>query len=618
MILVLEHRKKITKLLKYRSILISFPCKGLKNRRKMSRKLSERDDSDEFRSHFHRNSILLESNSPRMSGGPGRRVSGGNLYQQDNYNKIKFESEKFKGYASNPTQIGDYIVFNLYGDLYQTAEQKNNDEYGASEYITYEVKYQKTLIDGEVFYFLLLSNIIRREKLANLEESNRYKTLIFSSISHEFRTPMNGILGLLQGAVKESKDKKATQRYLKPAIDSASLLMFIVDDFSDYSKILVDRLVMSLDKFLLKDCIDEVVSLMKEQADQKKIYLNARISPDTPKRIKTDRRRVQQILINLLNNAMKYTNKGGVEIIIEKIIYNNAPSIRVSVQDTGQGLKHADCKRLALNMNEASMTRKVSANSSGAGMGLIISHSLALALGPPDDIAPDIAGINIDSEYGRGSTFEFVIFNHDAICTLGEEVNTVPTMPDEYSRAGSHKSVFIPGINSPKSGLTNPIFATSTINNLSPGRSSRFFFKKGVSNSCLCSKVLIVDDNTYNILVLQTLLSANNVKCDSVYDGKEAVEKVVEEQSKRKNCCKNYRLIFMDYNMPVMDGYEATCMLRKKMEEGEICQIPIIGNSAYTDQNYKDQGLEAGMNDFIIKPIAPMVLDEILKKYELV
>jgi len=197
----------------------------------------------------------------------------------------------------------------------------------------------------------------------------------------------------------------------------------------------------------------------------------------------------------------------------------------------------------------------------------------------------------------------------DAICTIED---TFPTMPDEYSKADTHRSVLIPGISSPKSGLTNPIFAKSTtISNLSPARSSRFSLKKAISHPCFCSKVLIVDD-TYNILVLQTLFSANNVKCDSVYDGKEAVEKVVEEQGKRKNCCKNYRLILMDYNVP------ATSNLRKKMDEGEISHIPIIGSSAYTDQNYKAQGLEAGMDDFIIKPIAPMVLDDILRKYELI
>jgi len=123
--------------------------------------------------------------------------------------------------------------------------------------------------------------------------------------------------------------------------------------------------------------------------------------------------------------------------------------------------------------------------------------------------------------------------------------------------------------------------------------------------------VLLVDDLS-NILVLQTLFSVNNVKYDSVYDGKEAIEKVVEEEEKRKNCCKNYRLILMDYDIP------ATCSLRKKMEEGEIHPISIIGSSAYTDQNYRDQGLEAGMDDFLIKPIAPMVLDEIMSKYELI
>jgi len=590
----------------------------LKQKRKLSRQQSERDASEDFK-FFGKDSMLDDPASPklrsklavtRLKSDIARNPSTENPF------KLKFESEKFKGHASSPTKINGYVVFTLYGDLYKSSTHKNQFLSEESEYIALEIKYQEDVaIDSDIYSLLVISNILRREKSANLEESNRYKNLMFSSISHEFRTPVNGVMGLLQAAVKELKDEKVIQTHIQPAIDSASMLMLLIDDMLDYSKVLVDRLILSLDKFSVEECVEEVTSLFKTQADQKRLSFDIKIKEGVPRKIKSDRRRVQQILTNLLTNALKFTIKGGVEIILD-VVHYNSPSVKISVTDTGIGLRSADTNRLALNMNDVHPTRKVSTGSSGAGMGLIISHSLALAIGPPDDVAPDVAGINVDSQYGRGSTFEFVVFNHEVMTTLEEELATIPTMPEEHSPQ-SKKSTIITAMSQPKSGLSHPMFTKSTSYCSSPAKSLINFSRKAPKEDCSCPKVLIVDDSVYNILVLQTLLRASGLKSDSVYDGKEAIQKVMEEHIKRKNCCKGYKIIFMDYNMPVMDGCEATWELQSKINNKEIPEVAIIGCSAYTDQAYIERGLSAGMQEFITKPVSPKVLEETLQKFQL-
>jgi len=589
----------------------------LKHKRKLSRQMSDKESCDDFK-FFGKEADPLESGSPKLRKlDLSRRKSDLTKNpSQDRSFKLKFESEKFKGHASSPTKVNGYTIFTLYGDLYKSSSHKIQSQYEESEYIALEIKFQETVIDGEAYSFLVISNILRREKLANLEESNKYKNLMFASISHEFRTPVNGVMGLLQTAMKELKDnEQIVQTHIQPAIDSASMLLLLIDDMLDYSKVLVDRLILSLDKFSVQECVEEVTNLMRTQANQKKLSLNIRLKEGVPRKIKSDKRRVQQILANLLTNAIKFTPRGGIEIVLDVVNYNS-PSVKISVTDTGIGLKSADSNRLALNMNDAHLGRRVSTGSSGIGMGLIMSHSLALAIGPPDDVAPDVSGINVNSQFGRGSTFEFVVFNHEVMCTLEEEIVTIPTMPEEHSPQ-TKRSTIITAMSQPKSGLSHPTFAKSTSYSSSPAKSLVNFNKKAPKDGCACSKVLIVDDSVYNILVLQTLLRASGLKSDAVYDGQEAIDKVMEEHSKRKNCCKGYKTIFMDYNMPIMDGCEATCALRSKMDEKAIQEVPIIGCSAYADQDFIDRALSAGMQDFITKPVIPKVLEEVLKKFEL-
>lgn len=496
-------------------------------------------------------------------------------------------------------------------------KKKNKEGFGHSENIALEIKYQEILMDNQIFIFLVIGDSSRRERLTNLEESTRYKNLMFASISHEFRTPVNSVLGLLQDSLKELDDQKVVATHIKPAADNARLLLFLIDDMLDYSKVLINKLILSLNSFSVKDCVEEITDLFRAEVNQKGLQLRVTILRDVPRKIKADKRRVQQILVNLLSNAVKFTKKGQVEVIVG-VAYYSTTCLKITVKDSGIGLKPADTKRLTLSMNDEYINRKIASSSSGVGMGLMMTQSLALALGPPEDVAPDVAGINIDSQYGRGSTFEFVVYNHEVLCTLEEELNTVPTMPEEHSPE-SKKSTAITALFDPKTNFSRPNFAGSTRLTVSPKRSLAQLGKKSKDNGCSCSEILIVDDSGYNILVLQTLLRSHQIKADTAYDGKEGLEKAIAKSNTQKSCgCKGYKMIFMDYNMPIMDGCTATSELKRLIDSKEIAPSIIVGCTAYDDNAYMDQGLVAGMNEFITKPVNSKVLEDLLKKHDLI
>jgi len=581
----------------------------LKQKRKVPRKLTHPKDAiEEFKDK--ESSILLDSSSPRIVGlNYNRNSTIKDQYESSSYTKIQVEHDKFKGHITIPMKMKGFIVFNLYGELNVSGE---------SEYVALEIKYQEVLMDHQTYIFLVIGDSSRREKFTNLEESTRYKNLMFASISHEFRTPVNSVLGLLQDSLKELQDQKVVNTHIKPAVDNATMLLFLIDDMLDYSKVLINKLILSLNSFSVRDCVEEISDLFRAEALQKGLQLKVTILREVPKKIKSDKRRVQQILVNLLSNAMKFTQKGQVEVIVG-VAHYNAACLKVMVKDTGIGLKPADTKRLTLSMNDGYIDRKVASSSSGAGMGLMMTQSLALALGPAEDAAPGVAGINVDSQYGRGSTFEFVVFNHEVVCTLEEELNTVPTMPDEHSPQ-SKKSTAITTIFDPKtkSNFSRPNFASTHLS-ISPKRSLALLSKKSRESSCICSEILIVDDSSYNIHVLQTLLKSFQIKADTAFDGKEAVEKAIAKSKSKKSCgCQGYRMIFMDYNMPIMDGCTATSELKRLIDSKEIARSVIVGCTAYDDNTYMDQGLVAGMSEFITKPVSSKVLEDLLKKYDLI
>ena len=530
-----------------------------------------------------------------------KRLSS-SLYPMEGLFRKEFDEEKLKGYAANPAIAQDYILFNFHGEYFKNGRDCLVGVDQSSQRFAYEVKMREMDMEDQKYKVLIITDISIREQLASLETNNKYKTLMFASLSHELRTPLNGIYSMLEVAIKQIQDTNIIQNYLKPALISAQMLKFLISDMLDYSKILTQKLVLSLNSFYLKECLQEVVEIIEPQLKIKNLSLNLNIAANVPRRLCSDKTRIQQVLINLLSNAVKFTTQGGVTISVA-VDASRVNVVQISVQDTGVGLLETDKLRLEKLLCQFDATERVSQSSSGVGMGLMMSQSIALALGVPKD--EEDSGISIESEFGKGSEFTFTVYNHNVPGTL-EEMITIPSLPEERSPE-SRMSHFV----KPNFDLKIGINKHAQKNEVG---ASRTFCWKVIEANCSCKKVLIVDDTAYNVMALQAQLNALGVESDATYNGEEAIKKVCEENENRENCCQGYSLVFMDFNMPILDGYEATRKIKLKIARKEIKPITIIGCTAYTDKHLLDQGLRSGMDGYITKPVTSKVLKKILEE----
>ena len=563
-------------------------------------------NSDHSRVRFREESF--HSHSQEQVGSPQKgkiwKKLSSSIYPIETSFRKEFNEDQLKGYAVNPAIAQDYILFNFYGEYFKNGKDNVICE-DDSHHFAYEVKIRHMVMEGQEYKVLIITDISIREKLANSEANSKYKTLMFATLSHELRTPLNGVHSMLEVAIKHMKDADITQQYLMPALINAQMLKFLVNDMLDYSKILAKKLILTLNSFPIKECIQEIVDIMQPQVFIKNLFLDFTISNQVPKKLHSDKARIQQILVNLLSNATKFTSQGGISVFVD-VDPSRVNVLKISVQDTGIGLKEADKFRLDRVIHQFDTTERVSSSSSGMGLGLMISQSIALALGPPG--SEELSGIQIRSEYGKGSEFEFTVYNHNISGTL-EEMISISSLPDERSPE-TIKAHFLTTKFNPKLGIQHILQVEKR-----PQKSSR---KIIIDTTCSCKKVLIVDDTPYNVLAIQAQLKAMGIESEATYNGEEAIKKVCEESKAREICCQGYSLIFMDFNMPVLDGYEATRKIKLKIARKEISDVPIIGCTAYTDKDLLDQGLRSGMDEYITKPVTSKILQKILKKYEII
>jgi len=531
------------------------------------------------------------------------KKSSSGIYPIEASFRREFDEKKFKGYAANPAIAQDYILFNLYGQYFKYGQENGNME-NVNQNFAYEVKMRQMVIEDQEYKVLIITDISIREQLANLEANSKYKNLVFASLSHELRTPLNGIHSMIEVAIKHIKDLNIIKSYLEPALINAQLLRFLINDMLDYSKALTKKLTLDLQSFSLKECFQEIIELMEPQILIKNLTFELKMSKLVPKKIMSDKIRIQQVLVNLLSNAIKFTSNGRISILVEaEQIRSNI--ISIVVEDTGVGLLEIDKQKLSKLIHQSDITERISRSSTGIGMGLMMSQSLALALGSGGE---ENNGIKIQSEFGKGSSFEFKVYNHTLSCTI-EEMLSIPTLPDERSPE-SRKLNLITTNFDPKQGI-------KYLSRSKSARSKGNLSLKKLNVGCHCPKILIVDDTSFNVMALRAQLEAMGIKTDATYNGQEAINKITEEKTKREGCCKGYMLIFMDFNMPVLDGYETTRKLKLKMARKEIPSIIIVGCTAYTDKELLDKGRRSGMDECIIKPITSKGLEKILRDYEI-
>ncbi|MCP4170786.1 MAG: response regulator [Fuerstiella sp.] len=399
-------------------------------------------------------------------------------------------------------------------------------------------------------------------RLANreIEQSSAYKSEFLANMSHEIRTPMTAILGfadVLRGTVTEGPDIESVDAIQR----NGQYLLGIINDILDLSKIEAGRI--ELEHLSCSPCriVSDVVSLIGVRAAAKNISLTVKFDGPIPAQIRSDPTRIRQILINLVGNAIKFTEVGGVCLKLELVQSNSEyPKLKFSVIDTGIGMDEDQMARLFQPFMQAdsSTSRKFG----GSGLGLAISQRLAELLG---------GHITITSKPGAGSTFAFFV-NMDSM-DVGELV-TVPIINSADSERDDESK------NTPK----------------------------------LNCRILLAEDGPDNQRFISHVLKKAGARVEIAENGQQAIDKILGPQAAEFDSdlpqSARYDVVLMDMQMPVLDGYAASRRLRELGYSG-----PIIALTAHAMRGDRQKCLDAGCDDYSTKPLNAPVLIRMIDRF---
>ncbi|WP_171656039.1 PAS domain-containing hybrid sensor histidine kinase/response regulator [Paenibacillus foliorum] len=382
------------------------------------------------------------------------------------------------------------------------------------------------------------------KKRQEADESNWAKSRFLAQMSHEIRTPINAVIGL-NYLLQQTDLTDQQQEYVNKSMRSAQGLLTIINDVLDFSKIEAKKIVMEQIDFDLYEVLHTLTDMISLQARDRGLNLHTEVHPKVPQKLTGDPFRLNQVLLNLTNNALKFTDAGQVSVRVDVVSHHGyGVTLRFTVRDTGIGLTNEQQKQLFQEFIQADMstTRKYG----GTGLGLVISKNLVELME---------GTIGVESELGQGSCFYFTA----------------------------------------KFGISSQTISDTAIEPPFKELAEKFA-------SLNHTDVLLVEDNEINQLVAKEILKELGVRVDVAENGEEAV-RCVEN--------KRYDAILMDLQMPIMDGYEASRIIRK-LEYAK--NIPIIAMTADAMQGVKEQVLEVGMNDYITKPFEPAQLYSMLQR----
>ncbi len=377
------------------------------------------------------------------------------------------------------------------------------------------------------------------------EEAVQARSDFMSNMSHEIRTPMNAIVGMTDIMLRSDMSDE-NRGYLMNIKNSGVALLSIINDILDFSKIDAGKMELVNDEYDPMSMFNDIRMIILNRIGDKPIDLVFDIDEELPAKLYGDSLRLRQVIINIANNAAKFTEVGQIKLSLKvNNLANNLLNMEFSISDTGQGIKDEDLDKLFKSFSQ--VDTKKNHSKEGTGLGLAISKQIVELMG---------GSIGVKSEYGKGSEFYFDIIQESR----------------SSAKAGSIDEVY------KVKEIKNPLDFTAPD-----------------------AKILLVDDNEMNRKVAIGLLAPIKMQIDVAENGQFAVNKVERNE---------YDLILMDHMMPVMDGVEATTIIRGM--EGEYYKnVPILALSANVIKEAQDEFRACGMNDVLAKPIE---LDEMCDK----
>lgn len=485
-----------------------------------------------------------------------------------------------------------------------------------------------------------------REKSDEYEREARVKSDFLANMSHEIRTPMNAVIGMAEIAMREDLPPGAVD-CLNQIQKSGRNLLNIINDILDYSKIDSGKMEIVPERYEPSSELYDISNMLATRIENKKLELYVAADTNIPHALLGDSMRIRQILINLANNAIKFTKTGSVEVVVTcEHTDEETVAMTFHIRDTGIGIREEDMEKLFVSFQQVDSRRNRSVE--GTGLGLAICQRLVEAMD---------GQIGVSSEYGKGSDFWFTIPQKVLDSTVDmtvEEVNLkrafimdndperIRVFFDDFKNIGIERKI----INNTKEyesapGLRDYLFfdikrlndtvteflrthpaVTGIVivdfnSDFNTYLENLFILRRPISTqrivqllndknednqvydteaysinfSAPTAKILIVDDNAINITIAEGLLAPMNIGIDSALSGPEAIEKINKE---------DYDIVFMDHMMPGMDGVDATRIIRETKSEDELVIIALSANAIVEARN---TFFDAGMNDFVAKPI---------------
>ena len=380
--------------------------------------------------------------------------------------------------------------------------------------------------------------------------ANQAKTDFLANMSHEIRTPINTMLGMNQLILKESQSL-TIKKYAQSSNEAGKVLLYLVNDILDVTRVESGEFVIKSEIYSVEQCVSFLIEEIKQRSYDKKIDFKINVDPVMPKALYGDVIRLHQVIINLLSNAFKYTERGFVELEITYDRLNEEELIlKVYVRDSGIGIKPEDLSKLTQKFQRLDLERNRKIQ--GAGLGLNISQQILLLMG---------SKLEFESKYGVGSTFSFQVNQKIADNASLGNVNWF----NKYSVVVEMDEKF-----------TAPE-----------------------------AFVLAVDDNAMNLVIFRKLLKGNRIKIVTVESGEECI----------KACKKiKFDLIFLDHMMPKMDG-EETLKRIKEDSEGLNKDTPVVVLTANAIAGVREKYIERGFDEYMSKPVEYESIQEMLIKF---